>query len=273
MAAGLVFAGMACGQNAPRDVHQADAPVSAKPVGKMVRLGDFGADDLALLAVPNTPPTVGIVLVPDAYGLDPFTKSEAERLAGEGYLVLAVDIYNGRQTSDPGDLANLTANLNADTVMKTVDAGIRFFHESPRFRVDHVVLMGWGVGANYVFQAARDSKTLDGAIMFYGPLIADAQKVGKFSTPLCAVYPDNDTATPHDSIVAFQHAMKDTGNDFEAWFMSAGRGWSNPQSKNYNHAEDKEAWKVAAPFLVRIGGSTVKSKDGSIIDKVKNIFN
>lgn len=243
---------------------------AAKPVGQMVRLGDFGSDDLAFLAVPNTPPTLGIVLVPDAYGLDDFTKAEANRLAGEGYLVLAIDIYNGHLTTDPGDLANLTANLNSATVMKTVDAGIRLFHESPRFRVDHVVAMGWGTGATYVFQAARENKTLDGAVMFYGPIEADQNAIGKFSAPLCAVYPEGDSVTPHASVQTFQHEMKAAGNDCEAWFIDACRGWSNPKSKTYNPVEDKEAWKVAAPFLVRIGSAPIKPKGASIIDKATN---
>jgi carboxymethylenebutenolidase len=259
----MAFTGLAHGQGA-----------SIKPVGRAITLSDFGAEDLAYLSIPATRPTLGIVLVPDAYGLDDFTKAEADRLAQEGYLVVAIDIYNGSQTSDPGEQANLVANLNADVVMKTVDAGIRFFHESPKFRVDHVVAMGWGAGATYVFQAARENKTLDGAITFYGPVETGDSKIGKFCAPLCAVYPENDSVATHENVEAFQHAMKDAGNDFEAWFIAAGRGWSHPKSKTYNRVEDKEAWKVATPFLVRIGAEPVKPKDGpSIIDKVKNIFN
>ena len=129
-----------------------------KPIGRTITLSDFGAEDLAYLSVPTTQPSLGIVLIPDAYGLDDFTKSEADRLASLGYLVLAVDIYNGKETTDPGDLANLVANLNAGTVMKTVDAGVRLFHESPKFRVGHVVVMGWGAGATYAFQAAKVRK-------------------------------------------------------------------------------------------------------------------
>lgn len=243
----------------------------------MVTLSDFGAEDLAYLSVPITPPTVGIVLVPDAYGLDDFTKTEADRLAARGYLVVAVDIYNGRLTTDPGDLANLVANLNAETVMKTVNAGIRLFRESPKFRVDHVVAMGWGAGATYVFQAARENKMLDGAIIFYGPVETSDHVIGKFEAPLCAVYPDNDPVATHDNVMNFQHRMKDAGNDCEAWFIAAGAGWSNPKSRTYNPAEDTEAWKVALPFLVRIAAEPAKAeKPPSIIDKtgdtIKNFF-
>src|SRR5580658_10064652 len=90
----------------------AHAATDAKPTGRMITLSDFGAEDLAYLAIPATPPTMGIVLVPDAYGLDDFTKAEADRLAAQGYLVTAVDIYNGKLTTDPGDLANLIQNLS-----------------------------------------------------------------------------------------------------------------------------------------------------------------
>ena len=256
----FVFAGLAPGA--------ADEP-AAKPASRTITLSDFGAEDLAYLAIPATPPTLGIVLVPDAFGLDDFTKAEANRLAALGYLVVAVDIYNGKQTTDPGDLNNLIANLNAASVMKTIDAGIRFFHESPKFQVDHVVAMGWGTGATYVFQEARENRTLDGAITFYGPIEGAGHAVGKFYAALCAVYPENDPVATHENVLAFQQRMKDSGNDCEAWFIAAGPGWSNPKSRNYNPTEDKEAWKVALPFLVRIGAEPVKPKKDSIIDQAK----
>jgi carboxymethylenebutenolidase len=262
----------------PDPVRAADddtaAPPASEPaaadVGRMITLSDFGAEDLAYLAVPSVPPSVGIVLVPDAYGLDDFTKREADRLATLGYLVIAVDIYNGRQTTDPGDLANLIANLNSETVLKTVDAGVRFFHDSPKFHCDHVIAMGWGTGATYVFQEARENKALDGAITFYGPIVGRDHVVGKFSAALCAVYPQNDPVITHDNVLAFQQAMKAAGNDFDAWFIAAGTGWSNPKSNAYNPGEDKEAWKVAVPFIIRIGAEPVRVKRDTILDKAKD---
>ena len=242
-----------------------------KATGRTITLSDFGAEDLAYLSIPATPPEMGIVLVPDGYGLDDFTKAEADRLAGLGYLVLAVDIYNGHHSTDPEEIANLTANQEPAAVLKTIDAAIRVFHESPKFKVGHVVAMGWGNGARFVYQEARVSRTLDGAIMFYGPIETDVEHIGKFLVPLCAVYPQSDPIITHEEVQVFEHMMKDAGNDFEAWFIAAGTGWSNPANKNYSPVEDKEAWKVAMPFLVRIGAEPVKvEKKPSIIDKAKD---
>jgi carboxymethylenebutenolidase len=266
----LLAGGLLRAQDTPES--PSDVPSAMKPVGRMITLSDFGAEDLAYLAIPATQPVEGLVLVPDGYGLDNFVKSEADRLAGLGYLVVAVDIYNGHQTTDPNEIANLTANMEPTGVMKTVDAGIRVFHESPKFHVDHVVAVGWGNGARFVFQAARENKNLDGAVMFYGPVETNVEKIGKFTAPLCAVYPDNDAITTHETVQVFEHMMKDAGNDFEAWFVAAGSGWSHPASKTYNPVEDKEAWKVVMPFLVRIGAEPVKPHKDSIIDKVKTKF-
>ena len=250
-------------------VHAKDVP---KPTGRMITLSDFGAEDLGYLAIPASPPVTGIVLVPDAYGLDDFTKAEADRLASQGYLVLAVDIYNGKQTTDAGDLANLIANLSSDSIMKTIDAGVRFFRESPKFRADHVVVMGWGTGATYVFQTARDTRTpIDGAITFYGPCPGPDQELGKFYAPLCAVYSDREASTTHDIVLNFQQRMKAAGNDCECWFMAASPGWSEPKSKTYSPGEDREAWKVAEPFLIRIAATPgKKEKPPSVIDKAKD---
>jgi carboxymethylenebutenolidase len=249
---------------------------NAKPVGRMITLSDFGAEDLGYLSIPATPPQMGLVLVPDAFGLDDFTKQEADRLAGLGYIVLAVDIYNGHTSTDPQEIANMTANQTGEVVMKTITAGVRFFHESPKFHAGHVVVIGWGNGARFVFQAARTNKSIDGAVMLYGPVETNVEKIGKFAAPLCAVYPDADPVSTHDTVQVFERMMKDAGNDFEAWFIAAGSGWSDPSSKTYNPTEDKEAWKVVMPFLVRIGATPVKPESESIIDKAKdkiqNIF-
>jgi carboxymethylenebutenolidase len=262
--------GFARAQENPNDNPAAAAAdtSNSKAAGRTITLSDFGAEDIGYLAIPNTPPTVGIVLVPDAYGLDDFTKREAERLAREGYLAVAVDIYNGRKTTDPGQIANMIENLDGPSVMKTVTAGVRLFHESPKFRVNHVVMVGWGVGANYVWQAAHEENSPDGAILFYGPMQSGAVK--KCPVPICALYSDRDPSITRASVLDFQHALRAAGSDFTAWFIAAGPPPPQPQSKNYSPVEDAEAWKVADPFIMRIAAEPVKKHGPSTIDKVKN---
>jgi dienelactone hydrolase len=93
--------------------------------------------------------------------------------------------------------------------------------------------------------------------------------VRRCPVPICALYSDRDPAVPRSSVLDFQHAMRNAGSDFTAWLIAAGPGWSNPQSRNYSPVEDREAWKVAEPFIIRIGAEPVK-KRGGVVDKVKD---
>ena len=178
----------------------------------MITLSDFGAEDLAYLAVPVTPPTLGIVLVPTPTASMPSPRPRPIVSPGLGYLALAVDIYNGRQTTDPGDLSNLIANLNAASVMKTIDSGVRFFHESPKFRVDHVVIMGWGTGATYAFQSDRENKMIDGRDYVLRPHHhARALDRQILRAPLCAVYADKDPSCDSRGRAQFPAAHEGRG--------------------------------------------------------------
>jgi hypothetical protein len=55
--------------------------------------------------------------------------------------------------------------------------------------------------------------------------------------------------------------------------MAASSGWSEPSSKTYNPGEDREAWKVATPFLIRIAALPgKKEKAPDLLDKAKDKF-
>ncbi len=88
--------------------------------------------------------------------------------------------------------------------------------------------------------------------------------------PVCALYSDRDPSLPRDTVLAFQRAQRDAGSDFTAWFIAAAPGWSNPQSKAYSPGEDREAWKVAEPFIMRIAAEPVTKHGPSELDKVKD---
>jgi dienelactone hydrolase len=124
------------------------------------------------------------------------------------------------------------------------------------------------VGANYVWQATSGPYPPDGAVLFYGPVQTNA--VTKSPIPVCALYSDRDPAITRQSVLDFQHALRDAGSDFTAWFIASAPGWSNPQSKAYSPGEDREAWKVAEPFLMRIAAEPVRKEGPSELDKVKD---
>ncbi len=146
-------------------------------------------------------------------------------------------------------MANRAANQDITAVMKTISAGVRVFHESPKFRVGHVVLMGWGNGARFVYQAARTDRRSTAASCSTARSRRTWRKIGKFAAPLCAVYPNNDPAITHESVQVFERMMKDSGTTFPPGSSPPTGGWSNPASKTYKRgSRTRKPGKSPCPF-------------------------
>ena len=107
------------------------------------------------------------------------------------------------------------------------------------------------------------TKTLDGAITFYGPIDTADHARRKFAArALRASIPTNDPVTTHDAVLAFQQRMKDAGNDCEGWFIAAGSGWSNPKSKDLQSDRGQGSVESRLPFLIRIGARAGEAEEG-----------
>jgi carboxymethylenebutenolidase len=256
------------------DVNQLTIPPGL--LGKRVPLADFGSEDIGYLVIPNTPPRLGIVLIPDAYGLDNFTLGEADRLSKQGYIVLAMDTYNGQTTTDHEKMLRTAEFVNQDAIKKTIVSAIRFFHESPRYRAPHVAVIGWGTGADAVLSVAEEepkakAPKMETAVLFYPSLSAFPHDAKKTKTTICALFPTHDPKVTHDNVIFIQKRMRKVAN-FDAWFIDAGERWSNPASQFYNQLEDGEAWKVAEGYLEKLAATPVQPEKRSIVDKIKNIF-
>src|SRR5207244_1721159 len=52
-------------------------------------------------------PKGGVLVIHEWWGLTDWVKHMADRLAGEGYLALAVDLYKGKVTKDPKEAMSL----------------------------------------------------------------------------------------------------------------------------------------------------------------------
>jgi len=126
--------------------------------GEKIFLRDFGGDEVAYLAIPQTAPSIGVVIAPDGQGLGPGVKRFSDALAAAGYLALAVDLTNGRIASTPEEAAALQAAIDPAVAAKALEAGLLFYEKSPRFRMDRVALIAFGASEAAALQLARSKK-------------------------------------------------------------------------------------------------------------------
>ncbi|HEV3166478.1 MAG TPA: dienelactone hydrolase family protein, partial [Isosphaeraceae bacterium] len=68
-------------------------------------------------------PFPGIVVVHEWWGLSDWIKQDCEKLAGQGYVALAVDLYRGEATNDPNKAHELMRALNQSEAVADLKGG------------------------------------------------------------------------------------------------------------------------------------------------------
>src|SRR6267378_5111788 len=86
--------------------HQLD-PDAPKPEGTTTKLQVAGQSSEAYLARPRGKPRGALLVLQEYWGLNDWIKHQADQLAKDGYLALAVDLYQGKVASTPAEAVEL----------------------------------------------------------------------------------------------------------------------------------------------------------------------
>ena len=88
-------------------------PKPPAPKGKSVELTlPGGRSSTAYVARPKKAPHGGLLVVHEWWGLNDAVKAEADGYAGQGYLVLAVDLFAGTVATDADEAQKLMSALD-----------------------------------------------------------------------------------------------------------------------------------------------------------------
>ncbi|MGF1678790.1 MAG: dienelactone hydrolase family protein [Candidatus Methylacidiphilales bacterium] len=154
--------------------------VSAEPLvppkyeGELIFLRDFGTDEVGYLSIPKTAPVAGLVVVHGRHGLDPSVRLLCDRLAAEGVLSLAVDLFNGRVPSNEEEARQCMEGTSPQSLQDAIETGVRFFNLSPRFQMQKVVILSVGENARAAIAVVRKNKRVSG-VTFLDPDVIPAQ--------------------------------------------------------------------------------------------------
>lgn len=169
---------------------------AAEPAGRAVQLTTaYGTQFDAYVAGPEDAAR-GIVAVHDRWGLNAPVRAWADRLAGLGFRVVAVDLYDGRPVR-PASLAwEYWNGIDPVWMEADLDAALAFLQR--RGEGGHVVV-AWGRGADPARALVRRSPEAVTALVTYfddlTTLRSDAPRelpvrVLEISTPRSLVHPE-----------------------------------------------------------------------------------
>jgi len=243
--------------------HRTDAPVAtaqtsvepARPVDseEVVYASVAGRPVTGYLARPTgaTGLLPAVIVIHEWWGLNDNIRAMTRRLAGEGYVALAVDLYGGVAAVDPTlartlmetSLENRAAN---DDNLRQAYAYLTGRHKAPR-----VGAIGWCFGGGYALQTALLLPTeLDACVIYYGHVEPAEPRLATVDAPILGIFGGDDRGIPVERVKAFEKTLLEHGKQVEIHvYEGAGHAFANPSGTRYQPAAAADAWLKTAAFL------------------------
>ncbi|MEK6983608.1 MAG: dienelactone hydrolase family protein [Nanoarchaeota archaeon] len=192
-----------------------------------------------------------VVMIHEWWGLNDNIKEMAKQLASEGYVVVAVDLFDGKVAKDAAEARELTTKVrnNPSQAIRNLRSAVEFLKNQKNVDKEKIASMGWCFGGQWSLQLALNEK-LAATVIYYGNLETNATKLSVIKWPVLGVFGSKDTSIPVETVKKFEAALNEIGIKNEIHiYEGVGHAFANPSGANYAPNETKDAWKRTIAFL------------------------
>jgi len=199
----------------------------------------------------------GVMLFQEAFGVNDHIRDVARRIAAEGYVVMAPELYH---RTGPGFVCSYTdfsaarEHIQALT-LEGLEADIRAtaaaLSAHPACKPDQLASIGFCLGGRVSFLAAS-VLPLRAAACFYGGGIAEQllSRAAQVQAPLLMCWGGQDKHITADKIQAITAALDQHQKDYvNVVFSKADHGFFCDARASYHPVSAAEAWELVKAFF------------------------
>jgi carboxymethylenebutenolidase len=197
-------------------------------------------------------PFPALVVIHEWWGLNTQIKGMAEKLAREGYVALAVDLYRGRVTADPMEAHEIMRGVPEDRAIRDLKAAVAYLRGRPDVRGDRIGSIGWCMGGGYSLTLAIHQSDLAACVIYYGRLATDKNLLDQIGAPVLGFFGEEDRGIPPSAVRAFDRTMKTLDKETQMHiYPGAGHAFANPGRPSYRKAAAADAWNQTVAFFAK----------------------
>ena len=192
-----------------------------------------------------------VVMVHEWWGLNDNVRMDARRLAGEGYTVLAVDLYHGKTAQTPDEARNLVLDVvhNPADALLNLTTAVAYVKSHGAKKV---AVLGWCFGGAWSIKEAVDNGTEIAAdVAYYGTPVTDPAKLANMP-PFLGLYGSADGGISVDSVHKMEASLQGLHKAVEVKvYDGAQHAFANPSGQHYDKAAADDAWARTTAFLAK----------------------
>lgn len=196
-------------------------------------------------------PLPAIIMIHEWWGLNDNIRAMADRLAGEGYIVFAVDLFHGKVASTPGEARVLMMEAVEDPEPARANIRAAFDFVNNTASAPRIGSLGWCFGGGWSLNTAQlFPEELDAAVIYYGQVTDDEDLLRPIGAPILGLFAADDAGIKVASVEAFRDALERLRKNYEVHiYPGVGHAFANPTGRNYDAATADDAWRRTLEFF------------------------
>ncbi len=200
------------------------------------------------IAYPKSTPKSGILVLHAWWGLNEFIKSLCDRLASEGYIAFAPDLYHGKSADRIEDAEKLRKTLKGDVVKQDILSALEQLRSEPAIQGLKTGLIGFSLGAYWSLWLVEEKPDdLLATVIFYGARGGEYQAT---SSAFLGHFAENDPYVAKSGRKKLEKMLISSGKDVSFntypgthhWFFESDRPEYDPMAA-------KLAWQRTLEFF------------------------
>src|ERR1700694_4513256 len=184
-------------------------------------------------------PFPAMVVIHEFWGLNDWVKEQASKLADQGDVALAVDLYRGKVATTPDMAHEIMRGVPEDRAKRDLHAAVEFLKSQPKVKKDRIGSIGWCMGGGYALDVALQEPDLAATVINYGHLATDPDALKKINAAILGIFGGQDRGITPDDVHKFEQQLKQLGKKVEIKiYDDAGHAFENPNNKDGYRAAD-----------------------------------
>ncbi len=205
------------------------------------------------LALPESGSGPGVIVIQEWWGLTDHIADISDRLAKEGFVALAPDLFGGRTAHDTDEAGQLMTSLPVDRAAADLGGAVDFLLAHEAVTSDKLGAVGFCMGGGFVLLlAAQQGDKIGAAVPFYGVGPAVPDSYTGITAAVQGHYGQQDDFYPvEDARQQEQQIRTESRAPVEFHYYGAGHAFHNDENLlgTYSEADAKTAWTRTVAFL------------------------
>jgi len=208
-------------------------------------------------------PSPAIIVLMEAFGVNSHIKDVTERVAREGYVAIAPDLFHRESErivpyEQLQKAVGIMNKLQDPKIMADVGVTLSHLKSQSYVKQGAIGVTGFCMGGRFTYlTAAHHNKDIKAAVVFYGGGIplgkpSPLERTGEINCPMTLFFGGKDSFIPKEHVDAVNKALTDNKKDFSLKvYPEPGHGFFCNDRQSYHKESADDAWEKTKSFFAQ----------------------